>query len=196
MTDPTDTAAPMPAAALSHPFRTGALSSRKPTRFALTPEADIRAAVARELGLLGLTDLTFRGEIRPSGARDFVLDAQLDASIVQACGITLAPVRTQISEPVTRRYLADWTAPDGDEAEMPEDDSTDPLEEVIDVGAVATEALALALPLYPRAPGAAWQPVAAAPEGIKPLQDDDLKPFAGLAGLKDRLGNGSGGSDG
>ena len=44
--------------------------------------------------------------------------------------------------------------PDGDEVEMPEDDTVEPMPEVIDLAEVAAEALALALPLYPRAPGA------------------------------------------
>ncbi len=38
---------------------------------------------------------------------------------------------------------------------MPEDETQEPLPEIIDIGAVATEALELALPLYPRAPGVA-----------------------------------------
>jgi uncharacterized metal-binding protein YceD (DUF177 family) len=195
------TAAPR-AAPLTHPLRTGAISSRKPTRFALAPDAATRAAVAAELGLLALPHLTFIGEVRPTGARDFQLEAQLEARVVQACGVTLAPVETKIAETVTRRYVSDWTEPDGDEAEMPEDDTADPMPDIIDAGAVATEALSLALPLYPRAKGAAWQPVAAAPQGVAPLRDDDLKPFAGLAALRNRLGGGTddggtgGGSDG
>lgn len=185
---------------LTHPLRSGALSSRKPTRFSLAPDAAMRVAVAADLGILGVKALTFKGEVRPAGARDFVLEARLEATVVQACGITLAPVETRIAEDITRRYLADWVEPNGDEAEMPEDDTTDPLPEIIDAGAVATEALSLALPQYPRAPGAAWAPVAAAPEGVKPLHDADLRPFAGLAALKDRMGgedtgNGGDGND-
>lgn len=187
--DPTP-ATPASPPALSHPLRTGALSSRKPTRFALTPDAVTRAALATELDILGVTYLTFKGEVRSAGARDFVLEARLEATVVQACGLTLAPVETKIGEDVTRRFLADWAEPEGDEAEMPDDDTAGPIPEVIDAGGVATEALSLALPLYPRAPGAEWAPMAAAPDGVAPLSDDDLKPFAGLAALKDRLGGG------
>lgn len=191
MTQPPEktTADPAPVVAFSHPLRTGALSSRKPTRFALTPDADTRAAVAQELGLLTLPHLTFRGEVRPSGARDFVLEARLEATVVQPCGLTLAPVKTTIAEDITRHYLFDWAEPTTEEVEMSGDDTTDPLPEVIDAAAVAVEALTLALPLYPRAPGAQWAPMAAAPEGVAPLQDGDLKPFAGLAALRSRLGD-------
>ena len=54
---------------------------------------------------------------------------------------------------------------------------------MIDLAEVAAEALALALPLYPRAPGAELGTLVAAPDGVAPLSDADLKPFAGLAAL-------------
>jgi len=49
------------------------------------------------------------------------------------------------------------------------------------------EALALALPDYPRAEGAALDKSTFAAPGTAPLQDADLKPFAGLAALKSKL---------
>ena len=61
------------------------------------------------------------------------------------------------------------------------------LPEVIDVAAVAIEALALALPLYPRAKGIDLGSVVATPPGAQPLTDETLKPFAGLAGLADKM---------
>ena len=191
MTKPPHNAQPTPEAntlPVSHPLRTGALSPRKPTRFDLTPDVTGREAVAQVLGLLSLPKLQFRGEIRPAGKRDFVLEATLTATVVQPCGITLAPVQTDVRDSVVRRYLSDWVEPEGDEVEMPEDDSTEAVPEVIDLGAVLLEALALSLPLYPRAPGAELGEISATPPGAEPLRDADLKPFAGLAALKDRLG--------
>jgi uncharacterized metal-binding protein YceD (DUF177 family) len=174
----------------SHPFPVGGLSKRKPTRFALKPDAAVRAQIAQALGLLELVSLRFSGEVRPDRSRDFVMEGRMDAIVVQPCSITLAPVRAELSEMVLRRYLADWTTPEGDEVEMPEDDTTEPLPEVIDAGHVAIEALMLALPLYPRAPGAELgEAVFAAPE-VEPLRDENLKPFAGLAALKQRLEGG------
>ncbi|MFN3845765.1 MAG: YceD family protein [Paracoccaceae bacterium] len=174
----------------SHPLRSGALSMRKPTRFDLRPDADTRGKIAQALGLLSVPFLQFKGEIRPFGSRDFVLEANLEAVIEQPCVITLAAVRAEIGEAVVRRYLSDWAEPEGDEVEMPEDDSSEAVPEVIDVGGVAIEALSLALPLYPRATGAALGEVAATPPGAEPLRDADLKPFASLAALKDKLGGG------
>lgn len=187
MAHPAPDQAPLP---LSHPFPVSGLSKRKPTRFSLRPEADDRARIAEALGLLDLVSLRFSGEVRPAGTRDFVLEGRMDAIVVQACSISLAPVRSELSEPVLRRYLADWTTPEGDEVEMPEDDSTDPLPDVIDAGHVAIEALLLALPLYPRAPGAELGEAVFTAPGTEPLREADLKPFAGLAALKQQLGDG------
>jgi uncharacterized metal-binding protein YceD (DUF177 family) len=164
---------------------------RKPTRFDLRPDAKLRQQIARDLGLVSVQALRFTGEIRPAGSRDFLLDAKLTALIEQPCAITLAPVPAQIAETVQRRYLSDWTEPTGDEAEMPEDDTMEGIPEVIDAGHVALEALVLALPLYPRAPGAALGAITATPPGAAPLGDAELKPFASLAALRTKLEGGS-----
>ncbi|WP_284163004.1 DUF177 domain-containing protein [Frigidibacter sp. SD6-1] len=167
----------------SHPVRTAALPQRKPHCFDLSPDAAARAAIAAELGLLDLPSVRLKGELRPSGRRDFVLDARLSAGVVQPCVVTLAPVPARIDEPVTRRYMADYQEPQGDDVEMPEDDTTEALGEVIDLGAVLVEALSLALPLYPRADGATFEGQIASEAGAEPLTDEKLRPFAGLADL-------------
>jgi len=173
-------------------FRSATLSSRKPTRFDLRLSGAERQALAAELGLLDLPAFRMKGEIRPVGRNDFELLAQMEADVVQPCSITLAPVPATLSDPVRRLYIADWQDPEGDEVEMPEDDSQDPLPEVIDLLDIAREALALALPLYPRAEGVELGEAVFAAPGTAPLRDEDLKPFAGLAALKAKLEPGSG----
>ncbi|MBA3911503.1 MAG: hypothetical protein C0524_16905 [Rhodobacter sp.] len=168
-------------------FRTGGLSPRKPTRFSYVPDAALRDSMARDLGLLALRKLEFSGQIAPDGRDAMLLTGTLTAECDQACIVTLAPVRTRIAEPVRRRYVAGLEQPEGDEMEMPEDETVDPMPEVIDIAEIAAEALMLALPLYPRAAGAELGQVVHAGEGIAPLSDNDLKPFAGLAGLAGRL---------
>lgn len=167
-------------------FRTAGLSARKPTRFAFRPNAAERADIAAELGLIELPALSLLGEVRPQGRSDFVLEAQLEAKAVQPCSVTLAPVPCTLAEPVRRRYEADFHAPETEEAEMV-DDEVDPLPEILDLREIATEALALALPLYPRAPGAELQDANFAAPGVAPLSDADLKPFAGLQSLAEKL---------
>ena len=193
----TDAVSPRPDAALSQPFRVATLSPRKPTRFDIVADPDQCRALAVELGLSRVDSLSFKGEIRPSGKRDFTVVADLAARIVQPCSITLVPVKTVISEQVERTFLADFVVPDGVELEMHDgDDAIEPLPEVIDVGFLATEALALLVPLYPRSPGAALGEVAVSEPGVVALRDQDLKPFAGLAALKAKLGGQNGGDDG
>ena len=66
------------------------------------------------------------------------------------------------------------------------------LEEVREVAEMraALEALALALPAYPRANGAALGEAVFAAQGVAPLRDEDLRPFSGLASLAERLKSG------
>ncbi len=116
-----------------------------------------------------------------------MLDATLTARADQPCSLTLVPVPATVTEVVRRRYVAGLTVPEGEEVEMPEDDSVDPMPDEIDLAEVAAEALALALPLYPRAPGAELGQAVHAAEGVTPLSDADLKPFSGLQGLAAQL---------
>ncbi|MFN6924264.1 MAG: YceD family protein [Tabrizicola sp.] len=176
-------------------FRTGGLSPRKPTRFDYAPDAAACAALAGDLGLVALKSLTLKGEITPAGRDELVLTARLLAEADQACVVTLAPVPARIDEPVRRRYVAGLADPTGDEVEMPEDDSVEPMPEVIDLAGIAAEALALALPLYPRAAGAELGEVVHSAAGVAPLTDAELKPFAGLAALA-ALAKKDAGSDG
>jgi uncharacterized metal-binding protein YceD (DUF177 family) len=176
---------------LTAPYRVAALASRKPTRFDIKPDAAMRRAIAAYLGIIAVPKLRFVGEIVTRGRHDFVLKAVLEARVDQACAITLEPVGADVREDVLRVYLADWTDPTGDEMEMPDDDSVEPLGEVIDVGHVALEALMLALPPFPRAPGASLTDAQYAPPGTTPLKDGDLRPFSGLAALKAKLEGGS-----
>ncbi|HRO12733.1 MAG TPA: DUF177 domain-containing protein, partial [Amaricoccus sp.] len=71
-----------------------------------------------------------------------------------------------------------------------EDDEIEPLGDRIDLGLVATEALALALPAYPRKPGATLAEEAGEPEDALP-EEGGQKPFAALAALRGKLGEGS-----
>jgi hypothetical protein len=96
-------------------------------------------------------------------------------------------VTTRIDQPVRRRYLPSAGGAGAETLVGPEDDDEiEPLAARIDLGLVATEALALALPAYPRKPGATLATPPAA--GDEP-DEDVVKPFAALAALRDKLGN-------
>ena len=191
---PPHTAAPRalpPCTDATMPLRVADLSGRKPQRFQITPDATARATLAEELGLLALRKCDFRGTLTPEGRHDWRLDARLGATAVQPCIITAEPVSTRIDIDVTRRFMRDLPEPVGAETEMPEDDTIEALGPVIDPGVVMAEALALALPDYPRAAGAALDEASFAPPGAAPLSETRPNPFAALAALKPDSGGDS-----
>ncbi|MFU8880967.1 MAG: YceD family protein [Rhodobacterales bacterium] len=170
-------------------LRVADLPQNRITQFDLRPDPAQVQAIMAELDLLGLRKLRFRGTIRAAGQQDWQLEGTLGATVIQPCAVTLEPVITRIDEVVHRRYLADAAAlfPEGEEIEMPDDDSAEPLGAVIDPHVVMIEALALALPLWPRAEGAAIGSITVTEPGQTPLTTEAMKPFAGLAGLRDQL---------
>ncbi|WP_128254202.1 YceD family protein [Falsirhodobacter deserti] len=175
----------------NHILRVATLPTRKPHRFRLRPtDAELRR-MAQDLKITSISGLVFEGDIRAEGREDFRLEGKLKAVVEQPCVVTLAPVKTRIDTRLHRKYIARFTTPMADEAEMPEDDTQEPLPEVIDLLAVASEELALSLPLYPRAEGAELGEAVFAPPGAEPLKDADLRPFAGLQALKDKLKDGN-----
>jgi uncharacterized metal-binding protein YceD (DUF177 family) len=175
----------------SHIIRIADLPARKPTTFDLAPGDKALAEIAAELDLLGLKKLRFTGQLAPMGRRDWRLEAHLGATVTQACIVTLMPVVTRIDEDLTRTFVTEMPEfAAGSEVEMPEDDSVEPLTPTIDLGSLMVEALALALPLYPRAEGAHLTQAAFTEPGVTPLTDEDARPFAGLKALRDKLGKG------
>lgn len=168
-------------------LRVADLSTTAQNAFGYRPDAHTLAEIAHSLGLNGLRKLSFEGQIRPMGKTDWQLDARLGATAVQACVVTLEPVTTRVDTDVTRRFLSDYSDPDDPEVEMPEDDTIEPLGAWIDPYLVMQEALALALPDYPRKDDAALGQMIYTEPGQAPMTDEDARPFAGLAGLRDAL---------
>ena len=76
---------------------------------------------------------------------------------------------------------------DAAELEMSQDDTIDPLPEILDLAQVMIEALSLALPPYPRSKDAELGAIAVTAPGITPMTYDDAKPFAGLGALRESL---------
>jgi uncharacterized metal-binding protein YceD (DUF177 family) len=170
-----------------HVLRLSDSGQRGSQPFAILPTAEERTAIARHLGIPGLRKLRFEGRLTPAGRRDWTLEAELGATVVQDCVVTLAPVVTRIDEPVLRRYTADLPEPGPGEVEMPEDDSIENLPGSLDLCAVMIEALSLALPPFPRAPGAELGEITVTEPGGVPLDAAAVRPFAGLADLRRTL---------
>lgn len=168
-------------------IRVATLAKGEPRSLTIAPESEARARIATALGIDAVKKLGFEGTLAPIGKRDWQLTGRLGATVVQPCVVTLAPVTTRIDVAVNRRWLADWAEPDADEVELPEDVDADPLRAEIDIGAVIVEALALALPDFPRAEGVALGEAVFGEPGTAAMTDADARPFAGLAALRDKL---------
>lgn len=168
-------------------LRVADLSQNGETPFNLRPNATDMAALAGELGLIALRKLSFIGRIIAQGNNDWALSGRLGATVVQPCVVSLDPVSTRIDIDVKRVFLADLPDPDLDEIEMDADDTIEKLGTVIDPAAVMAEALALALPPYPRKSGVDLGEAVFTEPGQKPMRDEDAKPFAGLSELRSAL---------
>jgi uncharacterized metal-binding protein YceD (DUF177 family) len=147
-------------------------------------DADQRAVLAERFDVSAVdafsalvTATRFRGGIRVEG--------HVRGSVVQPCVITGDPVGQTIEEEVDRIFLpgkdraSEATAGAEVFVNLEDDDLPDYFEgNDIDLGPVLMEIFALAIDLYPRAPGAALPE-----EGVG---DDpaELSPFAVLKGLK------------
>lgn len=179
----------------SHPLRPAELPQRRPHEVDLTPDAASMAALARELGLDGLRKMRLTGKLSPLGKRDWRFTGQVGATVIQPCVITLEPVTTRVEEPIDRTWRAGMEEETAAESEMPDDATEEPLGDVIDLGLVAQEALALAIPMYPQAKGATLKTTNFTEPGKEAMTDEAAKPFAGLAALKATMESGDDSTD-
>lgn len=171
-------------------LRVSTLSQAGPTPVSLRPNAAELARLSGVLNLNGLRKLSLEGNLRPVGNDDWQFKGRLGATVTQPCVATLEPVVTRIEVDVHRVFLRDYASDDASEVEMPEDDTVEPLGIWIDPAIIMEEALTLHLPEYPRKEGAATDTVRVTEPGKKPMSDEEARPFAGLAALKDQLGGG------
>lgn len=116
---------------------------------AIEADGDERAALAARFGLLALDRLTAALELRRDTA-GIRVTGQVHASGDQRCVATAEAVPFLLTEAVA--LLLVEIAPDGDDIELAGADlDTEPLTgDIIDLGEIAAQALALALDPYPR----------------------------------------------
>jgi uncharacterized metal-binding protein YceD (DUF177 family) len=136
-----------------------------------------RAALARRFDLVSLDRLEAEIELAREPTGTILLSGVFEAEFAQQCIVTLEPVAGSVGERFQLRYgspEAEAGAPDGDD-----DPPFEPLTgETIDVGEAVAQEFSLALPPFPRAPGAAVE--------TNPPQTPDESPFAALARLSRR----------
>ena len=132
----------------SRPFRAhdvGSLTRQE----SIEAEPAERDLLARRFGLVELERLTAALEFTREAA-GIRVTGQVHASGAQPCVATAEPVSFLITERVA--LLLTEAGPDGDDIELADADlDTEPLEgDIIDMGEIAAQAMALALDPYPR----------------------------------------------
>ena len=134
-----------------------------------------REALARRFGLLTLDRLMAEVELVRQGQDTILLRAAFEAAFAQECVVTLDPVESAMAANFALRYgPPDAESEDGIEAE----EAFEPLvADFIDVGEAVAQEFSLALPPFPRSPGAALEIEETPP---------DTGPFGALSRLADR----------
>jgi len=159
--------------------------------FDIAPTPAEATALARLLDAQAVRKLRFQGTLAPLPQGGWKLDARLGATVVQTCVVSLEPVTERVDQEVHRRFLPEHGARPTEIVIRPDEgDEVEPLGERIDLGLIAIEALALALPAYPRKPGVSLGPAFAGTDDAG-ADEDAPKPFAALAALRGKLGHGS-----
>jgi uncharacterized metal-binding protein YceD (DUF177 family) len=119
--------------------------------YELAAHAAERTALARRFDLVSLDHFAATVRLTRQG-RDICLAAELTAEVVQLCGVSLEPFASRVTDRSTLLYRRQ--APPGDL--VAEDEAYELLtDDTIDIGEAVAQQLSLALPPFPRAPGAA-----------------------------------------
>lgn len=140
----------------------------------LTPDADIRKKIARELDLASLDAFEAEMNLTPTGG-GWRLDGRIRAEAVQSCSLTLEPLPVTIDQTFALDLAEAVEATPEVEVSI-DDDAPDPIEDGrIDLGQYAIEQLALTLDPFPRKPGA---------EFVQPPEPVEISPFAVLKAFK------------
>jgi uncharacterized metal-binding protein YceD (DUF177 family) len=149
--------------------------------FTLVADERAREAVAKLAGLRSLPRLQAQFEVTPRGRDGFHVAGTISATVGQDCVVTLEPIENEIEEQVDLVF-APPAAPtivdeEGERVEVTPLDAPEPLiGNSVDLGAIASEFLMLAIDPYPRKAGVAFEPPA--------KEADTGGPFAALAALK------------
>lgn len=147
----------------------------------LVPTERERALLAERLDILSLDRL--EATLRISGERDselFLVQGEVEATLVQHCVVTMEPVTTPIAFSFSRQLTT--REPEGGQSTVIDPEAEDEpdyvADGIADVGEILTEELILALPPYPRTTEAA------VPLAVSTGRDDH--PFKVLGSLLGR----------
>lgn len=170
--------------------RVSSLNNTVDFEFDDVPTEDETNEMAALFDVVSIRKMRFQGVIAPFEDSGWLLEGKLGVSVSQNCVVTLERVRTRLDLHI-RRIFTPMADPDENEITLDasHNDEIEPLGKEIDLGLVAMEALALAIPEYPRVEGAELPESSFSPPETSDIEEEAPKPFAGLAALKEKLSN-------
>tara|TARA_B100000925_G_scaffold274280_1_gene239641 strand:- start:669 stop:1214 length:546 start_codon:yes stop_codon:yes gene_type:complete len=168
------------------------INQSKPFDFNLTLSNQKVAELIKRLDLLSIKKVSLVGILSPLGVDIWSLKAELRATVKQKCVISLKPVKTIVCETINRTFSPaalqnTFEVDDDGSSPVIFDDTLQELNEYIDLAEIIFEELILILPLYPKIEGAELGSYSVTEPGAKPLNEENIKPFAQLSELKDKL---------
>lgn len=152
--------------------------------FELVPDDAARKRLADAAGVLSVKSLKVALEVRPVGDDGADVSGKLEGVVRQNCVVSLE----EFDNPVAENFSVDFATDPESKAETDDqeeiEDLPDPIiDGKIDLGALATEFLILAVDPYPRKPGVAFE----APRANEVPDEPKPSPFEGLSALKNRI---------
>ena len=170
------------------------INQSKPFNFHLIIPNQKVAELVKRLDLLSIKKVSLVGILSPLSINEWSLKAELRATVKQKCVISFKPVQTIVCEPINRTFSSSalqntFEADDDGISPVIFDDTLQELNDHIDLAEIIFEELTLILPHYPKIEGAELGYYSVTEPGAKPLTDENIKPFAQLSELKDKLSN-------
>ncbi len=168
------------------------INQSKSFEFHLTLQGEKVCELIERLDVLNIKKISLVGNLTLLSKNKWDLKAELRATVRQKCVITLKSVQTVINEKINRTFSPSAlqnTSKLDDDGTSPVvfDDSLQDLNDEIDLAEIIFEELTLILPLYPKFEGAELGSYTVTEPGAKPLNDENLKPFAQLLEMKNKL---------
>ena len=170
------------------------INQSKPFDFHLILSNQKVAELIKSLDLLSIKKVSLVGELSPLSIDEWSLKAELRATVKQKCVISFKPVQTIVCEPINRTFSSSalqntFEADDDGTSPVIFDDTLHELNDYIDLDEIIFEELTLILPLYPKFKDVELGSYSVTEPGAKPLNEENIKPFAKLSELKDKLSN-------
>ncbi len=170
------------------------INQSKPFDFHLIISNQKVAEFVKRLDLLSIKKVSLVGMLSPLSIDEWILKAELRATVKQKCVISFKPVQTIVCETINRTFSPSalqntFEADDDGTSPVIFDDTLHELNDHVDLAEIIFEELTLILPLYPKIEGAKLGSYSVTEPGAKPLTEENIKPFAQLSELKDKLSN-------